>query len=104
MPELSATLAAALPADSVVATTDKWLVGDRFSFLDLMVVDGQDTADEPINVFLWAVHGLPNSSGEAASLAEINARWMGEDACADNPDACAALMSALGFDLEEEEL
>ena len=102
MPELSATLAATLTAGSVAVTTDKWLVGDRFSFLDLLVVDGTEATDEPINVFLWSVQGAPQKGGQAAALEDINARWMGEDACADDPDACAALMSALGFDLEEE--
>ena len=70
MPELSATLAATLPAGSVAVTTDKWLVGDRFSFLDLLVVDGTEATDEQINVFLWSVQG---PSGELVAIAETAA-------------------------------
>ncbi|KAL1495580.1 hypothetical protein AB1Y20_016941 [Prymnesium parvum] len=93
LPELSATLASLLRADCIVITTDKWVVGDRFRFVALMTVRGED--DEAIQAFIWQVVGVPLTGGFHAALQDVQQHWMGEDACADNPAACAALVEAI---------
>ena len=49
---------------------------------------------------MWRLTGAPRSA--EVERAEIEREWSGEDACADNPDACAALMRSLGIDLEDD--
>ena len=82
-----------------MVTTDKWVVGERFEFVDLVTVAGEASSAEPIHAFIWRVVGAV-SDGEFA-LHDIEARWMGEDACGDDPHACDALMRALGLGVEE---
>mmetsp|Transcript_15586 Transcript_15586/g.40309 ORF Transcript_15586/g.40309 Transcript_15586/m.40309 type:complete len:280 (+) Transcript_15586:160-999(+) len=93
LPELSASLACILRDGSVAITTDKFLVGDRFIFEAMLPVPGSD--GETIHVFIWRVRG-PQAPDYASALADVNARWMGEDACAQNEAACEALMAVLG--------
>jgi len=99
LPRLSASLACAVPAGSLVITADKWLVGSRFFFEDLLTVRGEN--DEAIQAHIWRVVGPPMVAGDGAAcfeaaLAEIDEHWSGEDACADNEKACHALLKALG--------
>ena len=112
LPRLSAALTAAAPVGSLVITTDKWLVGDRFSFEALITIPGGEDdgtaedggmGDEQINAFLWRVVGQPPRGGQAVALADIEARWMGDDACADQPGACEALVRALGLEDDADE-
>lgn len=101
LPELSATLAATLPEGAIAITTDKWLVGERFAFEDLVVfyADG-DEGDFPTLAFVWRMLGNPIAGGAVAALADIETQWMEEDACAISPLACEAMMDALGLDEE----
>ena len=97
LPQLSASLACALREGSLVITADKWLVGERFLFEDLLTVRGEN--DEPIHAHIWRVVGKPSGRGQRcfdAAVSDIEERWSGEDACADNEAACHALLHALG--------
>ena len=100
LPELSASLACVMRDGAIVVTTDKFLVGPRFAFEALLPVEGAE--GEPIHAFVWRVQGAPAESYDAA-LQEVAADWMGEDACAQNPEACEALLAALGEFVDDEE-
>ena len=50
---------------------------------------------QTIQAFIWRVVGSPTPGGYDAALDEVQKRWMGEDACADNPAACDALVESL---------
>lgn len=93
LPQLSASLACLLKEGCVVVTTDKFLVGDRYQFEALLPVTGAD--GEQICAFFWRV-GLPPADSYDAALEDVETRWMGEDACEDNPEACEALLAAIG--------
>ena len=103
LPELSASLACVMRDGSVVITTDKFLVGPRFTFEALLPVEG--SAGEAIHAFVWRVSGSQADSYDE-ELRTVLSDWMGEDACAQNPEACEALLAALGDggdDDDEEE-
>lgn len=103
LPELSASLACVMRDGSVVITTDKFLVGPRFTFEALLPVEG--SAGEAIHAFVWRVSG-PQADSYDEELHTVLSDWMGEDACAQNPKACEALLAALGDggdDDDEEE-
>lgn len=128
LPELSAALSAVMRPGSLVVTTDKWLVGRRFEFVDMLRIQGEEGPEDVIRAFVWRVKGeVPVSyvsdsgantqevppgagAGEEKSLAglkvvaqeleEIQREWMDdEDACSQNSEACAAMLLSL-----EEEL
>ena len=100
LPELSASLACTLPAGSLVVTTDKFLVGDRFVFEALVPLLGEN--NERIHGLIWRVTGPPPAPaaadrGYAVELGDVHARFMGEDAtnCTFSPDAAnSPIMSA----------
>lgn len=100
LPELSASLSCVLREGALVITTDKFLVGERFTFVELVTVEGAD--GEPIHAFVWRVRGPPAPMYDDA-LREAVESWMGEDACAQNEGACEALLAALGEDEEGDE-
>ena len=85
-------------AHAAHALRSQWVVGHRFQFAAHMTLTGED--GEPIQAFIWRVVGAPGVGGFDAAMREVQGRWMGEDACADNPEACAALVEAL--DLQDE--
>lgn len=94
LPRISASLASVLPAGAVVITTDKWLVGERFVFDALLPIVGED--GERIYAMVWRVVGeAAGPGGFDMSLEEIEANWSGEDACADNPPACDAMLQTI---------
>eukprot|EP00747_Dinoflagellata_sp_TGD_P036759 gnl/TRDRNA2_/TRDRNA2_138673_c1_seq1.p1 gnl/TRDRNA2_/TRDRNA2_138673_c1~~gnl/TRDRNA2_/TRDRNA2_138673_c1_seq1.p1 ORF type:complete len:163 (-),score=30.60 gnl/TRDRNA2_/TRDRNA2_138673_c1_seq1:18-437(-) len=97
LPELSAALSVSLQEGALVITTDKWLVGPRFSYEGMEVVQGDD--GENIVVSFWRVVGQPlgaflDLTGVEA-LRALEADYMGEDACAENPAACMDFMGYL---------
>ena len=71
----------------------QWVVGRRFQYVAHMTLAGEE--GEPIQAFIWRVVGALPVGGYHAALEDVRERWMGEDACADNPEACAALVEAL---------
>lgn len=83
-------------------TADKWLVGNRFAFEALMPVTGEE--GERIHAMIWRVEGEPPVGGFDSAMVDVELHWTGEDACADNPPACVALLAALDEDGEEEDL
>lgn len=109
LPELSAALSAVMRPDSLVITTDKWLVGRRFEFVDMVIIEGEEGPEDVIRAFIWKLKGeVPvrlAQGGEAGEgglkvvkqeLEEIMRDWMDdEDACSQNPDACAAMLTSL---------
>lgn len=113
LPELSAALEAVMRPGAVVVTTDKWLVGSRFEFADMLIVQGEEGPEDKIRCFIWRVKGeIPvgalgqDSDGRAGvalvaeRLARINDEWMDEeDACSQNPEACAMLLESLENEL-----
>jgi hypothetical protein len=113
LPELSAALSAVMRPGAVVVTTDKWLVGRRFRFADMLVVQGEEGPEDKIRCFIWKVVGdVPvrgtgrDKEGKAGvalvaeELAEIQTIWMAdEDACSQNPEACAMLLESLEREL-----
>ena len=126
LPELSVALASSMRAGSVAVTTDKWLVGRRFRFAAHATLPGEDKDGEPIQAraretyslfsssdrslsdaapmlqaFVWQLMGAPRDAN--IERAEIELQWMGDDACGDNPEACEALMSALGMDDDDDD-
>ena len=101
LPELSVALASSMRAGSVAVTTDKWLVGRRFRFAAHATLPGEDEGGEPIQAFIWQLVGAPRDAN--IERAEVELQWMGDDACGDNPEACDALMSALGMDGDDED-
>ena len=113
LPELSAALSAVMRPGSIAVTCDKWLVGRRFEFVDMLRIQGEEGPEDVIRAFIWRVKGdVPvanlEQDGEgragvsvvAAELEEITREWMDEeDACSQNAEACAAMLESL-----EEEL
>lgn len=65
------------------------------------MIEMAPTAPQAIHAFIWRVVGLPLQGGVDAALQDVQQHWMGEDACAENPVACAALVEVLDS-LEEE--
>jgi len=96
LPELSASLSCLLRNGSVVVTTDKFLVGDRFRFEALIPVLGDD--GERIHVFIWKVVGPPHTGGYDSALNVVYERFMDEDPCTLNEAACEALLKQLALD------
>lgn len=77
------------------------LLRPGFEFEAIVVADGTATEEgEAIHSFIWRVRGSPLTGGYAQALADVQERWLGEDACADSPDACQALAEALGIPVE----
>jgi SAM-dependent methyltransferase len=113
LPELSAALAAVMRPGALAVTTDKWLVGDRFEFVDMLLVQGEEGPEDQIRAFLWRARGeVPVASAKqdergrsgvavvAETLARIREEWMDEeDACSQNPEACAAMLESLESEL-----
>ena len=113
LPELSAALEAVMRPGAVVVTTDKWLVGPRFEFADMITVMGEEGPEDKIRCFIWRVKGdVPvgalgqDSEGRAGValvadlLKRFNDDWMDEeDACSQNPEACALLLESLESEL-----
>ena len=113
LPELSAALSSVMRPGSIAVTCDKWLVGRRFEFVDMLRIQGEEGPEDIIRAFIWRLKGdVPVASAEqdgegragvsvvAAELEEINREWMDEeDACSQNGEACAAMLESL-----EEEL
>lgn len=100
LPELSASLSCVLREGAIVVTTDKFLVGERFVFEQLLPVEGAE--GERIHAFVWRVHGSP-SQNYLSAIRMVEEVWMGEDACAQNEEACAALLAVLGEEEEEND-
>ena len=98
---------------ALAVTTDKWLVGDRFEFVDMLLVQGEEGPEDRIRAFLWRARGeVPVASAKrdergrsgvavvAETLARIREEWMDEeDACSQNPEACAAMLESLESEL-----
>ena len=42
---------------SVAITTDKWLVGRRFEFVDLVRIQGEEGEEDVIRAFIWRLKG-----------------------------------------------
>ena len=115
LPELSAALSAVMRPGSIVVTTDKWLVGRRFEFVDMLRIQGEEGPEDIIRAFIWKVKGdVPVAAPSATSggggdeglkvvaqeLEEINLEWMDdEDACSQNSEACAAMLLSLEDEL-----
>ena len=96
LPELSASLSCLLREGSVVVTTDKFLIGERFRFEALIPVLGDE--GERIHVFIWTVVGPPHKGGYDSALDDVYGRFMDEDPCALNEAACEALLKQLALD------
>lgn len=116
LPELSAALSAVMRPGSIAITTDKWLVGRRFEFVDMIRIQGEEGPEDVIRAFIWRVvgevprgtGGAPGAAGEpslglkavATELEEIQREWMDdEDACSQNGEACAAMLLSLEDEL-----
>ena len=113
LPELSAALSAVMRPGALCITTDKWLVGRRFQFVDMLQVQGEEGPEDKIRCFIWRVVGdVPVASTDrdaegragvalvATELDEINKEWMDEeDACSQNPEACSLLLESLESEL-----
>jgi hypothetical protein len=41
----------------VAITTDKWLVGRRFEFVDLVRIQGEEGEEDVIRAFIWRLKG-----------------------------------------------
>lgn len=93
LPDLSAVLIGLLKPGSIVVTTDKFLVGPRIKFEELVQMTGTD--GETIHTFLWRMEKSPFTGGISAAHEEIRLRWTGVDACAESPEACDALMAVI---------
>jgi len=99
LPLLSASLASTMREGSLAITTDKWLVGERFHFVDLMSVEGE--SGEVLQTHIWRLVGEPPAGGYDEAMAEISKNWMSEaeDLCAFEQQgydrACDALTNAL---------
>eukprot|EP00966_Prymnesium_polylepis_P112382 2599751-Prymnesium_polylepis.1 len=93
LPEVSASLASTMKKGSVAVTTDTFLVGDRFKFAPPLVL-AKGAGGEPIQCFVWRVIGEPAPSYETA-YSDVMARWMGDDPCEHNEEACEAIFEAL---------
>ena len=102
LPELSASLASVMREGSTVITTDKLLVGPRFVFEAMLTVQGEDEY-ETIHSFVWRVSGPPAESYEMALQELYDSGWMDDDACAQSPEACKALLAALGESDEDDD-
>jgi len=109
LPELSAALSAVMRPGTVAVTTDKWLVGSRFEFVDMVKLEGEDGPEDVIRAFIWRLKGeapvactsdgVPGVEVVAKELETILYDYMDEDdACSQNPDAAMALLT----DLEDE--
>lgn len=113
LPELSAALSAVMRPGAVCITCDKWLVGRRFQFVDMLIVQGEEGPEDQIRCFIWRVVGdVPVAAADrdkegragvalvAQELEKINKYWMDEeDACSQNPEACSLLLESLESEL-----
>ena len=102
-------LSAVMRPGTVAVTTDKWLVGSRFEFVDMVKLEGEDGPEDVIRAFIWRLKGeapvactsdgVPGVEVVAKELETILYDYMDEDdACSQNPDAAMALLT----DLEDE--
>jgi len=109
LPYLSAALSAVMRPGTIAVTCDKWLVGRRFEFVDMVKLQGEDGPDDVIRAFIWRLKGeapamaagdeTPGVEVVAKELESILYDYMDEDdACSQNPDAAMALLE----DLEDE--
>ena len=109
LPYLSAALSAVMRPGTIAVTCDKWLVGRRFEFVDMVKLQGEDGPDDVIRAFIWRLRGeapvaaagdsTPGVEVVAKELESILYDYMDEDdACSQNPDAAMALLE----DLEDE--
>lgn len=109
LPHLSAALSAVMRPGTIAVTCDKWLVGPRFEFVDMVKLQGEDGPGDVIRAFVWrltgeapaasAGDGTPGVEVVAKELESILCDYMDEDdACSQNPDAAMALLE----DLEDE--
>ena len=58
---------------------------------------------ETIHSFVWRVSGPPAESYEMALQELYDSGWMDDDACAQSPEACKALLAALGESDEDDD-
>ena len=109
LPHLSAALSAVMRPGTIAVTCDKWLVGRRFEFVDMVKLQGEDGPEDVIRAFIWRLTGeapvaaagdsTPGVEVVAKELESILYDYMDEDdACSQNPDAAMALLE----DLEDE--
>ena len=84
-----------------------------WSKLDMLLVQGEEGPEDQIRAFLWRARGeVPVASAKqdergrsgvavvAETLARIREEWMDEeDACSQNPEACAAMLESLESEL-----
>ena len=92
LPELSASLACVLKEDSIVVTTDSFLIGERFKFEELVPVQGPHSS--PIHCFVWRVVGAPEPSYDA-TYDVVMGQWMGSDPAERNEGAYVAMLKEL---------
>ena len=92
LPELSASLASLLTGGSIVVTTDSFIVGYRFSFEELVPVQGPHGS--PIHCFVWRMVGRAEHSYDA-EYAKVVSQWMGADPAERNEAAYAAMVREL---------
>mmetsp|Transcript_15527 Transcript_15527/g.27576 ORF Transcript_15527/g.27576 Transcript_15527/m.27576 type:complete len:323 (+) Transcript_15527:202-1170(+) len=100
LPYFSAALSSMMKEGSLAITTDRWLVGERFHFVDLMSVIGE--LNETYQVHIWRLEGKPPAQGFNYSLWEVEQNWMAkesEDLCEKELQgydrACEALVEAI---------